>query len=611
MTSEIDPALLALSGSKIEILISCNNLADLDEFTKTDPMCVMSIKQFGQWKEYGRTEAIRNTLNPRFVSSFIVNLEPSVTQHLKFSLYDIDSRSQELKHHDFVGFTDVTLDKLLNYPKTVCTTSKNLRTAGDSRPRGMINITTEILKDSKNKVSIHAQGHKLDKKGLFSMNKPDVYLEISRSIENIVYLPVYRTEIVYKSTNPRWRPFEISLQKLCNTEWDRNIEFSCWHYSGSNYHLIGRKITSLRDMNNQTMNGHYKEVPLSSPKKEKSGKKKPTYTGSLRFYQFRVDLHYTLLDFIRGGLELNLVIAIDFTASNGNIDEELSLHNISDIRDNQYLDAIETLGSLITQYNHDRQVTTFGFGAKWTNRDLPYCFPLTGDQNRYTVKGIKAVTEAYETAVCNLKFGGPTCVAHVIEKAANIAERENISQNKQVYSVLLIITDGVINDLDRTIRRVVSVSHLPLSIIIIGVGPADFSLMGQFNSDREVKLKNDKTKEEALRRNTYFAAFKKDNTNTSANISAARESFAALSMQILEYMKINSIHPNKAKLLRTEKEWFDPDNEKDDMEVSSKLIKVTSSASLSGLSHNGPSCPTCGAQIEPGSNLYSDIDNCL
>ncbi|CAC5359502.1 unnamed protein product [Mytilus coruscus] len=300
-------------------------------------------------------------------------------------------------------------------------------------------------------------------------------------------------------------------------------------------------------------------------------------------------------------------------ASNGNIDEELSLHNISDIRDNQYLDAIETIGSLITQYNHDRQITAFGFGAKWINRDLPYCFPLTGDQNRYTVKGIKTVTETYETAVRNLKFGGPTCVAHVIEKAANIAERENISQNKQVYTVLLIITDGVINDLDRTIRRVVSVSHLPLSIIIIGVGPADFSLMGQFNSDREVKLKNDKTKEEALRRNTYFAAFKKDHTNTSTNISAnivkARESFAALSVQILEYMKINSIHPNKAKILRTKKEWFHPDNDKDDTEVSTKLIKVASSASLSGLSHDGPSCPTCGAQIEPGTHLYTDIDN--
>ena len=43
-------------------------------------------------------------------------------------------RSQDLKHHDFVGFTEVTLLKLLNYPKAVVTTSKNLRTAGEYRP---------------------------------------------------------------------------------------------------------------------------------------------------------------------------------------------------------------------------------------------------------------------------------------------------------------------------------------------------------------------------------------------------------------------------------------------------------------------------------------------
>jgi hypothetical protein len=33
------------------------------------------------------------------------------------------------------------------------------------------------------------------------------------------------------------------------------------------------------------------------------------------------------------------------------------------------------------------------------------------------------------------------------------------------------------NVLDRTIRRVVSVSHLPLTILIVGIGPADFFLM--------------------------------------------------------------------------------------------------------------------------------------
>lgn len=609
MTTELDPALLALTGSKIEIMVSCNNLVDLDEFTKTDPMCVMFIKQFGQWKEYGRTEAIRNTLNPRFVGSFVINLEPSVSQQLKFSVYDVDSRSQDLKHHDFVGFTEVTLLKLLNYPKAVVTTSKNLRTAGDSRPRGMLNITTEILMDSRNKVYIHAGGLKLDKKGLFSMNKPDVYFEISRSIENVTYHPVFRSEIVYKSTNPRWRPFEITLKKLCNTDWDRNIEFSCWHFNGSDYHIIGRKITSLRDINNQQMNGSFKDVYLSSPKKEKSGKKKPTVSGMLRFFQFRVDLHYSLLDFIRGGLEFKLVIAIDFTASNGNIDEELSLHNIDDLRENQYLDAIDTLGTLITQYNNDKQVTVFGFGAKWKNRDLPFCFPLTGEKGHYTIKGIKSVQDTYVNAVSNLKFGGPTCLAHVIEKAANLSERENMSQYKQVYTVLLVITDGVINDLDRTIRRVVSVSHLPLTILIVGIGPADFSLMEQFHTDRDVKLKNDKTKEEADRQNTYFAAFRKENISTGGNASVAREAFAALSMQVTEYMTMNHYHPNKAKILRIEKDWYDPDTERDDMEGTFKLSTVTSSSSLSGLVQNGPSCPTCGASIEPGTHLYSEIAN--
>ena len=52
----------------VELLVSCTDLANLDIFTKTDPMCVLFVKQFGQWKEYGRTEAIRSTLNPKVIS---------------------------------------------------------------------------------------------------------------------------------------------------------------------------------------------------------------------------------------------------------------------------------------------------------------------------------------------------------------------------------------------------------------------------------------------------------------------------------------------------------------------------------------------------------------
>lgn len=67
----------------------------------------------------------------------------------------------------------------------------------------------------------------------------------------------------------------------------------------------------------------------------------------------------------------------------------------------------------------------------------------------------------------------------------------------------------------------------------------------------------------------------------------AREAFAALSMQVTEYMTMNHYHPNKAKILRIEKDWYDPDTERDDMEGTFKLSTVTSSSSLSGLVQNG------------------------
>ena len=47
-------------------------------------------------------------------------------------------------------------------------------------------------------------------------------------------------------------------------------------------------------------------------------------------------------------------------------------------------------------------------------------------------------------------------------------------QDRQKYSVLLIITDGVVNDIDATIAAIVGASVLPLSIIIVGVGNENF-----------------------------------------------------------------------------------------------------------------------------------------
>tara|TARA_B110000285_G_C15055654_1_gene579411 strand:- start:463 stop:660 length:198 start_codon:yes stop_codon:yes gene_type:complete len=47
----------------------------------------------------------------------------------------------------------------------------------------------------------------------------------------------------------------------------------------------------------------------------------------------------------------------------------------------------------------------------------------------------------------------------------------------------LILTDGIINDINDTIEQVVRGSVLPLSIIIVGVGSADFDQMEALDGD--------------------------------------------------------------------------------------------------------------------------------
>ena len=50
-----------------------------------------------------------------------------------------------------------------------------------------------------------------------------------------------------------------------------------------------------------------------------------------------------------------------------------------------------------------------------------------------------------------------------------------IQAEKNKYLVLMIITDGVIHDMDETIKLIVRGADLPLSIIIVGVGNEDFT----------------------------------------------------------------------------------------------------------------------------------------
>jgi hypothetical protein len=58
-----------------------------------------------------------------------------------------------------------------------------------------------------------------------------------------------------------------------------------------------------------------------------------------------------------------------------------------------------------------------------------------------------------------------------------------------MYHILLILTDGCIHDMRDTKDLIVECSNYPLSIIIVGIGNADFSNMVELDGD-DVPLKN-------------------------------------------------------------------------------------------------------------------------
>ena len=76
----------------------------------------------------------------------------------------------------------------------------------------------------------------------------------------------------------------------------------------------------------------------------------------------------------------------------------------------------------------------------------------------------------------------------------------------QQYFVLLIITDGVITDMDETRSAIVQASRLPMSIIIVGVGGADFSAMEFLDGDDGIL--RSVTGEAAMRDIVQFVPFR-------------------------------------------------------------------------------------------------------
>ncbi|MBA0727835.1 hypothetical protein Golax_000787, partial [Gossypium laxum] len=364
-----------------------------------------------------------------------------------------------LNEQDFLGETTCVLSEIVTKSNRTLTLNLHGKNGpGGSRNFGALTVRAEETFLSRMTVEMKLCCSRLDNVDMFS--KSDPFLRISRQTEDGNHVPICKTE-------------------------DDPLLIECFDFnSNGNHVLIGQLHKSVSEL--EKLHTDRSGANLIFPSHR--GQEK-VLKGQLFVDQFIEKEHFSFLDYISSGFELNFMVAIDFTASNGTPRNQDSLHYIDPSgRLNSYQQAIMEVGEVIQFYDSDRRFPAWGFGGRTYDGTLSHCFNLNGT-NAYEVEGVQGIMSAYASALHNVTLAGPTLFSHVISMAAQMASQAN-SNGITKYFVLLIITDGVLTDIQETMDALVRASDLPLSILIVGVGNADFKQMEVLDADDGRRLES-------------------------------------------------------------------------------------------------------------------------
>uniref|UniRef100_A0A8C4NR37 C2 domain-containing protein n=1 Tax=Dicentrarchus labrax TaxID=13489 RepID=A0A8C4NR37_DICLA len=514
--------------TKVELMLTCKGISDRDALSKPDPCVILKMQSHGQWMEVDRTEVIRSCVNPTYSKVFTLDFYFEEVQRLRFELYDINNSSHNgLKEADFLGSVECTLGQVSHLDVSRHRCSDRFLSS---------KITAEELTGNDDYIELSFSARKLDDKDFFS--KSDPFLEIYRLNDDATLQLVYRTETVMNNLNPVWKTFKVSLNSLCSGDHERKLQCTVWDWDSNGKHdYIGEFEATFKEMRG-AIDGRQVQWPCMNPK-YKVKKKNYKNSGIVILNQCKVIKMHSFLDYIMGGCQIQFTVAIDFTASNGDPRNSCSLHYIHPYQPNEYLKALVAVGEICQDYDSDKMFPAFGFGAQIPpDYKVSHDFAVNFNEDNPECAGIQGVVEAYQACLPKLQLYGPTNIAPIIQKVANSASQEVHTKEAMQYFILLILTDGVITDMADTREAIVQASHLPMSVIIVGIGNADFSDMQMLDGDDGI-LRSPKG-EPVLRDIVQFVPFR--NFKHASPAALAKSVLAEVPNQVVDYYNSKGIN---------------------------------------------------------------------
>ena len=255
----------------------------------------------------------------------------------------------------------------------------------------------------------------------------------------------------------------------------------------------------------------------------------------------------SFISYLRSGMNINLTIGIDFTGSNGTYTDYRSYHYLNNGM-NDYEKAIRSCGDILAYYDDDQLFPCFGFGFTFKNSDLnnnlgrgkynKFNYPINRNEQDPNIHLIDNVLVEYRKFITEIKLSGPTNFAPMIRDLNNEVKK-NLSDGMVMgYNILLILTDGQIDDLNDTIDEMVEASFLPISVIIVGIGNGDFTSMDILDADENPLY--DRRRRKADRDLVQFVPFNQFKNDPA---KLAEQVLEEIPRQVVEYYQHKGIKP--------------------------------------------------------------------
>lgn len=291
----------------------------------------------------------------------------------------------------------------------------------------------------------HGRSHILFKAKENDLESSPVLTRVVRGLFTGFRIKVYQSNVVRHDLNPVWNEATLDIEAVCNGDLDRAIKMVLWDHrrSGKHKHIGEFETTVDGILHAKEMDANGEAVSFVVSKHEKANGfcevLKATLFGGGNDHQIErplataSNIHLSekpeFVDYLTGGCQISLAVAIDFTASNGDPRQEGTPHFFHPPATeawNDYEKAIFAVGSILAKFDSDQRFPVWGFGAKYNNI-VRHCFQCGTEVE---VEGVQGIMDAYRGVFGTpLTMSFPTKFTEVIKTAAAYARHEQVSTN--------------------------------------------------------------------------------------------------------------------------------------------------------------------------------------